>query len=364
MAGIAFYAPMKPPTDPVPSGDRTMARALMAALGGLGLGPVRLISQLQTREGKGDESRQDEIFHAALAERERLAGEEPPALWLTYHSYYKAPDLLGPAMSRHWAIPYVLVEATRAAKRLTGPYARFAAAAESACDAADVIFFMTERDREALERHRRPRQSLIRLRPFLNRQALGAAGNARADGGPIRFLACAMFRAGDKLDSYTALAAALALVQPDGWTLTIIGDGPRRADVELLFSAFGDRVMFLGALAPEQLADRFASTDMLLWPGVGEAFGMVYLEAQAQGCPVLAEDRPGVRDVVRDGGWLVAPQDPPAFAKAIETLMKDDDARIATGRKGRAQIAADHLLDGARASLKAGLDPLIGRRDH
>ena len=170
-----------------------------------------------------------------------------------------------------------------------------------------------------------------------------------------------MFRDGDKLDSYTALAAALALVRSHGWALTIIGDGPRRADVESLFSVFGDRVMFLGVLAPEQLADHFAGADLLVWPGVGEAFGMVYLEAQAQGCPVLAEDRPGVRDVVRDGGWLVAPEDPAAFALAIETLMTDDEARLAAGRKARAQIAADHLLGSARVRLKAGLEPLMGR---
>ena len=362
MSGIAFYAPMKPPTDPVPSGDRTMARALMAAMSDVGLGAVRLISELRSRDGEGDKARQDEIFRAAEAETERLVKEDPPALWLTYHSYYKAPDLLGPALSRHWGIPYALVEATRAAKRLSGPYARFAAAADAACDAADVIFYLTERDREALERDRPPGQRLIRLRPFLNQEALEAAGNHQAKDGPIRFLACAMFRDGDKLESYKALAAALALVRPGGWRLTIIGDGPRRADVEALFSVFAGRVTFLGALAPEQLADHFASADMLLWPGVGEAYGMVYLEAQAQGCPVLAEDRPGVRDVVRDGGWLVVPQDPSAFARAIETLMTDDEARLAAGRKARAQIAADHLLVAARARLKAGLNPLVGRQ--
>ncbi len=362
MAGIAFYAPMKPPTDPVPSGDRTMARALMAALSGVGLGAVRLVSELRTRDSTGEATKQDEIFRAASLEIERLAQEEPPALWLTYHSYYKAPDLLGPALSRHWGIPYVLVEATRAAKRLAGPYARFAAASEAACDAADSIFTMTERDREALERDRPPHQNLIRLRPFLNLENLGVAVNRHADGGPIRFLACAMFRDGDKLASYRALAAALALVRSKAWTLTIIGGGPKRADVEQLFSEFGDRVTFLVALAPEQLGEHFASADMLLWPGVGEAYGMVYLEAQAKGCPVLAEDRPGVRDVVRDGGWLVAPDDPPAFARAIERLMTDDQARLAAGRKARAQIAAEHLLDGARASLKAELDPLMGRQ--
>jgi len=361
MTGIAFYAPLKPPDDPVPSGDRTLARAIMAALAGIGLGPVRLISELRSRDGQGDEARQDEIFRAAETEKKRLMEESPPAMWLTYHCYYKAPDLLGPALSRHWGIPYGQVEATRAAKRLSGPYARFAAAAEAACDAADVIFTMTERDREALERDRPAHQRLLRLRPFLNRETLGNAPVRRVNNGPIRFLACAMFRDGDKLASYTALAAALTLVRPDGWALTIIGDGPKRADIESLFSPFGDRVTFAGALAPEQLADHYASADALLWPGIGEAFGMVYLEAQAQACPVIAENRPGVRDVVREGGWLVAPDDPPAFALAIETSMTDHETRLEAGRKAFAQISADHLLGAARATLMTGLEPFMGR---
>jgi glycosyltransferase involved in cell wall biosynthesis len=364
MGGIAFYAPMKPPTDPVPSGDRTMARGLIAALGGIGLGRVRLVSDFRSRDGNGDPKKQDEIIRLAEAEIDRIAGQDPPRLWLTYHSYYKAPDLVGPALSRLWRIPYGLVEATRARKRLAGPYAKFAVAAEAACDAADVIFYLTERDSEALKRDVRPGQRLVRLRPFLNQEALRPVADRQRSDRPVRFLACAMFREGDKLDSYTALATALALVGSSNWRLTIVGDGPKRVEVEALFVKFGDRVTFVGALEPHCLAKRFADADLLLWPGIGEAYGMVYLEAQALGCPVLAEDRPGVRDVVRDGGWLVAANDALAFAAAIERLIADSDARISAGLKARARVAADHLLPSARATLKAGLDSLVGGAAH
>ena len=89
---------------------------------------------------------------------------------------------------------------------------------------------------------------------------------------------------------------------------------------------------------------------------------MVYLEAQAQGCPVLAEDRQGVRDVVRDGGFLVPADDPAAYAKAIKALMGDAESRLAAGRKGRERIAADHLLPAARDALTAELAPLLSDR--
>ncbi len=359
MDGIAFYAPMKSPNDPVPSGDRTMARNLVTALSGIGLGPVWLASEMRSRDSKGDSQTQDELFREAEAEKERIARQDAPSLWVTYHSYYKAPDLIGPALARHWGIPYVLVEATRARKRLNGPYARFAVAAEAACDAADVVFYLTERDQFALQRDLRPGQRLVRLRPFLAQESLDPVKDRRPDRLPVRFLACAMLRAGDKLASYMSLAAALALVRSRNWFLSVVGDGPERADVQAMFEAFGDKVRFVGAVESGGLDQHYTNADLLLWPGVNEAYGMVYLEAQAQGCPVLAEDRPGVRDVVRDGGWLVPPNDPSAFAAMIDRLIIDPEARTEAGRRGHVQVAAEHLLPSARQALKTGLESLV-----
>lgn len=360
MPGVAFYAPMKPPDDPVPSGDRTMARALLAALDGAGLGDVRVISRLRSRDGAGDQTKQNAIFAAAELECERLLHETPPDIWLTYHSYYKAPDLLGPRLSRQWGIPYAIVEGTRASSRLAGPYARFAKAAEIACDAADVIFYLTEYDREALERDRVAGQEILRLRPFIAEEALTPVVEHPVASDIIKLVACGMFRAGDKLASYAMLARTLALVQSDAWQLRIIGDGPARSEVQALFSSFGDRVTLAGALNQEGVAGEFQTSDLLVWPGVGEAFGMVYLEAQAQGCPVLAEDRDGVRDVVRDGGWLSPPGDERAYATWIDALIRDPAGRRSAGLRARARVAADHLLPSARATLVTALRPLIG----
>lgn len=358
MSAIAFYAPMKPPDDPVPSGDRTMARALLAALGGAGLGETHVASRLRSRDGVGDATSQDRILEEAEREIERLSAGPRPDLWLTYHSYYKAPDLLGPRLSRQWDIPYAIVEGTRASKRLHGPYARFAKAAEAACDAADVIFYLTEHDREALVRDRVGDQRLARLRPFLAMETLLPwQPPPRSD--TFRLLACAMFRPGDKLASYRTLAEALALVRSQAWSLRIIGDGPARGEVEALFSQFEDKVTFLGALDQGEIVGEFGNGDLLAWPGVGEAFGMVYLEAQAQGCPVLAEDRPGVREVVRDGGWLVPAGNLSAYAQAIDSLAAHVEGRLVVSRKGCERIAAEHLLPAARAALTAKLMPLL-----
>ena len=57
---IAFYAPMKPPNHPVPSGDRRMARLLIRALDLAGH-EVSVASRLRSWEGRGDRKKQSRI---------------------------------------------------------------------------------------------------------------------------------------------------------------------------------------------------------------------------------------------------------------------------------------------------------------
>jgi glycosyltransferase involved in cell wall biosynthesis len=231
---VAFYAPLKSPNHPAPSGDRTVARLLLAALAEAGFAPM-LASELRSFEPNGDEGRQRAIQALAREEAERLAGlyesgaETRPALWFTYHLYYKAPDHLGPCIAQRLGIPYVVAEASRAGKRAGGPWAFAHAAAERAIDAADLVLVITDNDRAALERARPDRQRLVNLPPFLD-----LAGRPARDPSPVtpgetpRLLTVAMMREGDKLASYRLLAGALATLADRTWSLDIVGDGPAR----------------------------------------------------------------------------------------------------------------------------------------
>ncbi len=361
--GVAFHAPMKSPDDPRPSGDRTMARALMTALDApefsSAYGPIELASVLTTRDGSGGRARQDDVFAEAEAERRRLAAAPTPSVWLTYHCYYKAPDLLGPAAAERGAL-YAMVEPSRSAKRMNGSWARFAEAAEAAITRADVLFYMTERDRPALEAKLKPHQVLRHLPPFLADIGPPPAPRAHAVG-PLRLLTVAMMRPGDKLDSYSALAQALAHSECD-WRLDIVGDGPERATVEALFAPFSACVRFQGRLEGDALAAAYDNADLFVWPGVNEAYGLVYLEAQARGLSVVCEDRPGVRDVARDGAVRTSMEDPKAFAHAIDRLARDPVRLRALGAVARQQIEAEHSLQAARTVLGEGLAAAADRR--
>ena len=346
---IAFYAPLKAPTHEVPSGDRAMARGLMAAL--TPLGRVTVASDLRSLDLAGDAAVQARLKGAAEAEIARLVRELPveTQLWVTYHNYYKAPDLIGPAVSAARGIPYVQVESTRAKKRLTGAWAGFAAAAEAASDAAAVIFYLTERDGETLARDRAAGQRLVHLRPFLPRAELPPASTL-AEGAPM--LAAGMMRAGDKMASYALIAELLGLLDGD-WRLEIAGDGPARAEVEALMAPFGERVRMLGQLGAPEMTDAYRRAGLFLWPGVNEAFGMVYLEAQAAGLPVVAQDRPGVQEVMAAVQPAVA-SGAQGMAAAIVAL-RDAGLRRERGMAARAFIADRHLLGAATATLASAL---------
>ena len=349
---LAFYAPLKAPDHPVPSGDRTMARSLLAAFAGMGI-DVTQPSDLRSRDGRGDATVQSDIMAKSTAALPDLIAQgraEGWQAWLTYHNYYKAPDLLGPHVAQALGIPYLLIEATRAKKRLTGPWANFAAAAEAATDAAQTVFYLTKRDAEALKRDAPSSQHLIHLRPFLNRADLPKPSQLN---GPI--LSVGMMRHADKLASYEIIAQTLVLLPVGTWHLNIAGDGLARAEVAALMAPFGDAVTFLGALDEAALTQAYQSASIFFWPGVNEAFGLSYLEAQAAGLPVVAQDRPGVRDVLAPGDYPLPDAGPKPLADRLSALLNNPSSKKTASQTALAHIDAHHLLPAAQHTLRAGL---------
>lgn len=368
---IAFYAPLKPPDDPVPSGDRRMARLLIGALAARGH-QAELASRLRSRDRLGDPDRQARlaVLGRRLAARivRRVQARPPadrPAAWLTYHLYYRAPDWIGPAASAALGIPYLVVEPSHAPKRAAGPWRPGHDATEAAIRAADAVFCMTAADAACVTPLLAAPDRLHRLRPFIETAPFAAAASRRAahraalaglyklDPARPWLLTVAMMRRGDKLDSYRVLARALATLDGD-WQLAVAGDGPARPAVEEAFRRFSpDRIRLLGGLSAEALYPLYAAADLFVWPALREAYGMVFLEAQASGLPVVAGADGGVPEVVTDGetGRLTPPGNPRAFAAALRTLLDEPGERERLGANASRRMAACHDLPGAAETL-------------
>jgi glycosyltransferase involved in cell wall biosynthesis len=368
---VAFYAPLKPPDHPVASGDRRMAQLLMKALAVAGFAP-ELASRISSYDGAGDAQRQVALREAAEAEADRLVAgwrlapaQARPRLWFTYHVYYKAPDWVGPRVSSALGIPYVVAEGTRAPKRAGGPWALGHRGCEAALDAAHIIYIMNAVDRPALDAGRPSGQQLIDLPPFIETGEHVDHDGDRGLSDVPHLLTVAMMRPGDKLASYRLLAAALEQIVPLPWRLTLVGDGAARAEIEALFAPFGDRIAMKGAINDAAaLAALYAQADLFVWPAVNEAYGMVFLEAQAAGCPVVAGAFGGVPGVVKDGetGVLTTPGDIDVFASAIATLLAAPERRRSMGCAAREFLVRERSLDRAAAILRNSLSPLMGTR--
>ena len=368
---VAFYAPLKPPDHPVPSGDRRMARALIEALTLADL-PVELASRLRSYNLTGDPVRQRRIqalggrLAARLVRRyARLPTERRPRAWLTYHAYHKSPDWLGPTVTAGLGLPYLMAEASFAPKQRDGAWATGHAATERTIRAADVVLALTEVDVECLAPLVVPPAELRRLPPFIDpapyraarperqRHRAALAGQFGLDSGRPWLVSVAMMRDDVKRESYRLLAHALAEVHDLRWQLLVVGDGPARPAVEALLRVLGDdRVRFAGLIPEDALPPVYAAADLYVWPAMREAYGLAMLEAQAAGLPVIAGREGGVAEVVADGqsGVLMPPRDPGALASAVRSILEHPERRQAMAE------AAALFVNGQRSSGHAAAE--------
>lgn len=357
---IAFYAALKSPDHPVASGDRAMARAIISALERDGH-EVMLASRFRGwRPDPADPPFSDLETAGTAAASEAVAAlrDAPPDLMLTYHCYHKAPDWVGPAIAEAFSIPYIVVEASRALKHRSGPWAEGFAAADAAFARADFVAAMHQDDLEGLQAVVAP-DRLGLLPPFADLGRFADAIAARQVSETPRLLAAGMMRPGDKEASYRMLAEALREIDDLDWTLTIIGDGDARPVIEPLFDP--GRTRFLGAIEPEAMPSAYAEGDIFVWPGVREAYGMVYLEAQAAGLPVIGTRRGGIPGLMVEGetGLLAEAGDVPGFARKMRDLLDAPDRVEEMGMAASAHVLRDHSLDTGRRNLAAFIERVM-----
>jgi glycosyltransferase involved in cell wall biosynthesis len=356
---IMFYSPIKPPDIQAASGVQRVAALYRQALELAGFHVVTPALPM-TYDGAGDMQRQGVLREQALRAGEALIESlrrdgVRPAAWFTYHCYYKSPDVIGPVAAKTLDCRYVIAEASVAQKRANGAWSEHHNAAVEAICAANVVLSSTARDRHGLERLSGRKRVVVDCPPFIDCQPFIDA--RREDHDRVNIVTAGSMNDPRKIESYRRLMAALLQLKPGSATWTVAGDGAGRKGIERAaedVAAHGIPVTFLGQLAHVDMPSFFASGDLFAWPGVGEAYGLTYLEAQASGLPVVAEDHAGVSACVKHGtsGLLTDPNDENAFAFALASLVQTVRLRRDLGESARRWVLAERSLSSAANMLK------------
>jgi len=135
----------------------------------------------------------------------------------------------------------------------------------------------------------------------------------------------------------------LAKADPSASLVLVGPDGGQRSTIEARVPelGLGGRVRIPGFVSDEALlAAAFREARVVALPSEYEAFGLVLLEALAQGTPVVASRVGGIPEFIEDGkaGRLVPPLNVPALEEAIAELWNDPTARSRMGEYGRTQV--------------------------
>jgi glycosyltransferase involved in cell wall biosynthesis len=368
---ICFYAPFKPIGHGHPSGDLVIATGLYEFLSRRGH-TVRFASTLRTRW----------IFWKPwrlpyfLWERHRVMrrfSRNHTDLWLTYHSYYKAPDLLGPSATAQIKIPYVIFQGIFSTKRKR--------------DIRTWPGFMLNKRalRAAVHIFTNKRVDLLNLKRFLASHCityvppgifpedfsfdLEARDQIRQEFGlgdePV-VLSAAMFRPGIKTQGLEWVIRTCGSLWRQGsrFHLLIAGVGKEKSRLEHLAGLnLGRRVHFVGQIPRDQMYKFYSAGDLFVFPGIKEGLGMVYLEAQSCGLPVVAFDNEGIPEVVKDQetGFLTPMYAVDPFRKAIETLLADKPLRRKMGEAAREYVRNEHDLNQNYRKVEKVLKTIVGK---
>ena len=139
---------------------------------------------------------------------------------------------------------------------------------------------------------------------------------------------------------------------------------PRRLQELAVHLGVADVVRFVPPQPPEQLADHYRAADVAVVPSHNESFGLVALEAQACGTPVVAAAVGGLCTAVDDGvsGLLVAGRDPAGYAAAIGRVLERRELLAAGARRHAAAFSWDRTVDSLVAAYSAAMGEVAAER--
>jgi glycosyltransferase involved in cell wall biosynthesis len=369
---ILFYAPFKPLGHAHPSGDLHTATGIYDFLEKQGHELIEA-SSLRCRWIYWKPWLWPQIFSERRRIYHRFA-QDGVDLWLTYHSYYKAPDMLGTVVSRKLKTPYIIFQGIYSTKRRRRLKTRigFYLNRKTLCT-ADHVFSNKRADLLNLKRLL-PESRITYVYPGVKPNDFCFDAGTRTElrtrwevGDDPVILSAAMFRPGAKTEGLSWVIRACGELYGRGhklW-LVIAGDGKGRAALQKIADdLLPRRVRFTGKLSRREMSRFYCAGDIFVFPGINEPLGMVYLEAQSCGLPVVAFENAGVPEAVQNGrtGILVPMYNFELFTDAILRLLTKGDLRQKMGRAAKSYVRETHDMNKNYQMLESVMQRVIRSR--
>ena len=300
----------------------------------------------------------------------RAEANHEPGYYDVVHSHYWLSGQVGWLARDRWAVPLVHTAHTLAAVKNAAladgdapePPLR-SVGEQQVVDEADRLIVNTEDEaRQLVSLHHADRTRIDVVHPGVDlqmftpgdrataRAALGLAADERI----VAFVGRIQ-----PLKAPDVLLRAAALLPPGVRVLVaggVSGTGLAAPDSLIRLAdelGIADRVTFLPPQPRTALVDVYRAADLVAVPSYSESFGLVAVEAQACGTPVVAAAVGGLPVAVADGrsGILVNGHDPQAWSAAIAAVLAGDGAALSRAAVEHAgQFSWDHTVDGLLAS--------------
>jgi D-inositol-3-phosphate glycosyltransferase len=304
-----------------------------------------------------------------------------PGRYDLLHAHYWLSGQVAAVAKERWGVPLIqsmhtlgkVKNLALAAGDCAEPVARIRGEAEVVAAADRLVANTDEEARQLVELYDADRRRVKTVSPGVDLAVFcpGSAAEARARLGlpadavvlmfagriqPLKGPDVVLHAAADLLRSSPELAGRLVVVFVGGPSGSEVG-APGRLDGlagRLGIAARGGTVRMEPPCPQRELADWYRAASVVLVPSHSESFGLVALEAQACGTPVVAAAVGGLRTAVRDGysGVLVDGHDPAAWARVLEKLI--------TSPRRLAQLSRGALAHASEFGWPKTADRLIG----
>jgi D-inositol-3-phosphate glycosyltransferase len=307
-------------------------------------------------------------FTAAVLREE---AQHEPGFYDVVHSHYWLSGQVGWLARDRWSVPLIhtahtlakVKNAALAAGDRPEPRARVIGEEQVVAE-ADRLIANTEEEARQLVRHygADPRRTLVvppgvdldRFAPG-DRTAARRALGIRDDAVVLLFVGRIQpLKAPDLLLEAAASMLAGDPALRDRLEVHVIGapsgsglEAPRQLEQLAARLGIAELVRFLPPQPPSRLAEHYRAADVAVVPSHNESFGLVALEAQACGTPVVAAAVGGLATAVRDGvsGVLVEGRDPAGYAAAIRTVLGRRELMAAGARRHASRFSWDRTAD-------------------